>query len=320
MISWSINFLSTVVGALARHAVRRAAIGAAAFLSLAGCATAPSYAPASSFTTATDIEALKAQFASATSIHTYYGNGAESEQRRNEFIAGRLVLYDLAYADFISHFRFNRAAESTVLDTATLGVNAATTLFGGARTKQVLGAIAGLITGTRSSYEKNFYNEEAAGAIIAQMNAERKSALIPILQGTKSRISDYPLTAALVDLNAYQFAGTVDGALMGIQRDAGLKQARAEAQIDQYRTVAFAPDDSSERIKKWLWPGVARFTAQGVAMDANGAPVSADQTRLTALKDELAKLGLDGLSLIALFNAGDLAKARATAISDLKIP
>ena len=297
-------------------------IGALVMLLTGGCTTtAAPYAPQSSFTTQADIKALSESFRSATTITAYYA-GEDNEKRRNEFIAGRLVLYDLAYVDWVSRFRFGRAAESTILDTATLGVNQATALFGGARTKEVLGAIAGAIVGTRSSYEKNFYDEQAAGAITAQMNAERKAALIPILAGTRATIQEYPLTAALVDLNNYQYAGTIDGALSGIHREAGIKETAANAVIanlDKYRTVRFAPDDSSQRIRKWLYPGFDRYNDNGDAVDDQGRVIRND-AQVTMLLDELKKLGLDGLPIPNFLNSPDLGDARLKAINRLQIP
>jgi hypothetical protein len=255
-----------------------------------GCTTtgAP-YAPETSFTARSDIDALKVKFATATSITDYYSQ-PETKDRRNEFIAGRLVLYDLAYVDWVSRFRFGRAAESTILDTATLGIDQAITLIGGARTKEVLGAIGAAITGTRSSYEKNFFDEQAAGAITAQMNAERKAALIPIMAGTQASIDDYPLTAALVDLTNYQYSGTIDGALAGINREAGIKEAKAEDALAEFRSDRFDPDDTSDRIWKWLFPGMVTRDVSGQPIDDQNSPISINAAHRAALIAEIAKI------------------------------
>lgn len=291
-----------------------------ALLLASGCATtgAP-HAPETSFTARSDLDALKAKFASATSISDYYSR-PEAKERRDAFIAGRLVLYDLAYVDWVSRLRIGRAAESTILDTATLGVSQAITLFGGARTKEVLGAIGGAIAGTRSSYEKNFFDEAAAGAIAAQMNAERKAALVPIMAGTRASLEDYPLTAALADLTRYQFAGTLDGALAGIQRDAGLKEAEALERLDRYRSVAFAADDASDRLLAWVYPGLKSVDPDGVVRDPAGNPVEKNGERVAAVEAELAKMALDGLAIGTLLTSADLASVRARIVRNLQIP
>jgi len=285
-----------------------------------GCTTAGApYAPETSFTARDDLDALKKKFATATAIEAYYST-AETKERRNAFIAGRLVLYDLAYADWISRFRFGRAAESTILDTASLGVTQAITILGGVETKEALGAIGAAILGTRSSYEKNFYDEQAASAITAQMNAERKAALIPIMAGTKANIDQYPLTAALIDLTNYQYAGTIDGALAGIHREAGIKEAAAQTQIDRFRNVSYVSDDATDRLLKWVYPGMANWDATGVVRDSAGAPVAKNAERVAAIEAELEKLGLDGLAIGALLFSGDLSAVRAKIVSNLQVP
>jgi hypothetical protein len=291
-----------------------------AMLLTAGCATtrAP-YAPETSFAARSDLAALKSKFASATSISDYYSE-PETRERRNAFIAGRLVLYDLAFVDWVSRFRFGRAAEATVLDTATLGIDQAIALFGGARTKEVLGAIGAAVTGTRSSYEKNFFDEAAAGAMAAQMNAERRAALIPIMAGTRAGIEDYPMMAALIDLNSYQQAGTIDGALAGIHRDAGVKEAAALARLERYRAVAFAADDSSDRLLDYVYPGMKSVDPDGVVRDPAGNPVEKDEARVAAVEAELGKLALDGLAIGTLLTSGDLASVRAKIVQNLRIP
>lgn len=291
-----------------------------AMLLTAGCTTAGApHAPETSFTARSDLVALKTKFASATSISDYYSK-PETKARRNEFIAGRLVLYDLAYVDWVSRLRFGRAAESTILDTATLGVNQAITLFGGARTKEVLGAIGGAIAGTRSSYEKNFFDDQAAAAIAAQMNAERKAALIPIMAGTRASLDDYPLTAALADLSNYQYAGSIDGALAGIHRDAGLKDAKSVEQLERHRSVTFAADDASDRLLSFVYPGMNSVDPDGVVRNPVGNPVEKDSGRVAAIEVELEKMALDGLAIGTLLTSADLASVRARIVRNLQIP
>ncbi len=291
-----------------------------ALLLTAGCTTAGApHAPETSFTARSDLDALKAQFASATSISEYYSR-PETRERRNAFIAGRLVLYDLAYVDWVSRFRFGRAAEATILDAATLGVSQAITLFGGVRTKEALGAIAAAITGTRASYEKNFFDAQTAGALAAQMNAERRAALVPIMAGVRAGVDEYPLAAALADLSTYQYAGTLDGALTGIQREAGLKEAKASARIERFRSVAHAADDASDRLLAWIYPGMESVDPDGIVRDPAGNAVQKNGERVAAVEAELAKMARDGLAIGTLLSSADLASVRAKIIRNLQIP
>lgn len=286
---------------------------------LSGCAVTRGYAPHSAYPISRDIAELHTRFQSASSITGYYA-GADTAARRNEFIAGRLTLSNLEYIQFIRQFRLSRAQEQAAFDITQLGLGVATTLVAGERAKTVLGTITTALTGARNAYEKNFYDDQTTAALVTQMNAERKVALIPILAGTKASIEDYPLTQAIVDLTEYQLAGTIDGALQAVQRDAGVKDARASAVIDQYRTVSFRPDDMTVRIKTWLFPGAVSFDATGTARDSAGAPVALDAGRYASLQVELKTLGLAGIALPNFLGKASLAADRAKAVETLNIP
>lgn len=293
-------------------------------LLLAGCASTPGYAPRTAFPIDADIKQLHAKFDTTASITGYYADGADTEERRNEFIAGRLALYDLEYIRFISQFRLSRAEQNTAFDAVALGVGVATTIVNGEHTKTILGAATTALTGLRASYEKNFYDDKTSVALVAQMTAERKKALVPILEGATEPVAKYPLTIALVDLTNYQFAGTIDGALAGVQQDAAKKDAAATAKIDSFRSVPYLPDALSVRIRNWLWPGWASADLYGTMRDADGAVIALREDRYARLLSEMEKLGLkDGMNSIAipnLLSAKNLAAERSALVQALDIP
>jgi hypothetical protein len=299
-------------------AARRVTFVGIASMLLSACAsTSGLYAPRSPFPIDQDIAELHDQFGSAASIKGYYA-GAATVERRNEFIAGRLVLYDLEYIRFVSRFRIGRAGEAAAFDALALGVGFATTITTGERVKTILGAVTTALTGARTSYEKNFYEDKTADALLAAMNAQRKQALVAIIAGSKASLADYSLTQAVADLSAYQHAGTLDGALEGIQGDASAKVQAATNAIDRLRKISYGPDDASARIVKWLYP-TAATVASGVGLDASGKPVNVDPARVTQLQAELKKLGLDVPIAVLLDDPGSTS-TRQTVIKDLSIP
>ena len=202
--------------------------------SLGACANVNNaYAPKSSFSIATDIAEFHQQYGTAASLKAYYARYGDHETKegRNEFIAARLTLYNLEYLQFISQFQLTRAQVDSALDITSIGVNLATSLVGSAATKSILGAVAAGLGQTRTSLEKNFYNTETTSALISAMNAQRKTALVPIVEGMAADPSQYPLSSAIVDLEAYQQAGTIQGALQAVQTDSSVKDAAAQTQI-----------------------------------------------------------------------------------------
>ena len=55
------------------------------------------------------------------------------------------------------------------------------------------------------------------------MDANRKTVLVKIRQGLGQSVANYPLTHAMADLEDYYNAGTIPGALTGINADSGAK-------------------------------------------------------------------------------------------------
>ena len=287
---------------------------------LGACASLPNaYAPKSSFSIAADIADFHQQFGTTASLNNYYAHLPETKEGRNEFIAARLTLYNLEYLQFISQFQLTRAQADSVFDITTIGVNLATSLVGSAATKSILAAVAAGLGQSRTSLEKNFYNTETTSALITAMNAQRKAALVPIVAGMSNEPGQYPLSSAIVDLEAYQQAGTIQGALQAVQADSAVKDAAAQSKIDQYRSFAFAPDDSSQRLRAWIWPGLKSY-ANGQALDTNGKPITASAANLALLRSNLAGQGLGGLEIEAFLDNGGLAAQRAAALTALKIP
>ncbi|MBW6525262.1 hypothetical protein KZ813_00230 [Sphingomonas sp. RHCKR7] len=154
--------------------------------------------------------------------------------------------------------------------------------------------------------------------MLAAMNAQRKQALVAIIAGSKGSLTEYSLTQAVTDLSAYQHAGTLGGALEGIQVDASAKAQSADAAIARLRNISYGPDDASSRIVKWLYP-TASTVASGVGLDASGQPVNVDPARVVSLQTELNKLGLD-IPIAVLLDDPGSTTTRQTIIKDLSIP
>jgi len=276
--------------------------------------------PKSTFDIDTDIAQLRQHFANATSIENYF-SAPDSQKRpaRDAFITGRLVLDDLEFAKWASQFSLTQAEIDSILDITKLTVDAATTLAGGKETKSVLGALSGLLTGSRLSIEKNFFDQKTAQALIAQMIALRKQALIPIQTGMAKGIDQYPIQTAVVDLQSYYFAGTLEGALLGVQQQAAQKDAEATQSLHALRNSHFNDDSNTQAILKWLYPGYVSTNDKGERLDTKGIAIALNDAHLRQLKawmdnDQVAKdLGMGDLL------DGDFPAVRARAVAALNI-
>lgn len=210
-------------------------------LALGACSTVTNPgAPDQSFDIDQDIQDLEVVFKRGPTIADFYAS--PTEIGRNQFISGRLTLMNIQYIKFIRRFAVEKAQLDTAADILVLGVNLAGTLVGAASTKAILAAISGGTSASRTSINKNFFHEKTVPVLVTAMNAERKQALIPIFDGIKKNIDDYPFAKALSDLHTYYQAGTFIGALQAIQKDSGAKEEKADAILFPKITKAAVTD------------------------------------------------------------------------------
>lgn len=199
--------------------------------SLIGCGTIwHGGAPAPSFDVDKDLEQLAKHFGEADTIAKFYQNPTKEE--RNKFISGRLVMMNIHYIQFLRKMTSEKQFLDSAVDILTLSLNLAGAAVGSAGTKTILSSIAAGVTGSKISVDKNYYYEKTVPALVAEMNAKRKQTLIPILEGIKKDLDDYPFTQAVTDLHNYYFAGTLIGAIQAIQADAGISEQKADEKIE----------------------------------------------------------------------------------------
>jgi hypothetical protein len=194
---------------------------------LAGCSTLRyGGAPEPSFDAEQDLEQLGKIFGPGDSISQFYAN--PTVDARNKFITGRLTMMNIRYIQFIRQLTTDRQLLDTAGALLTLGMNIAGASVAATSTKTILAALSAGVTGSKEVVDKNYFFDKTIPALVGQMNAERKKALIPILTGLKADLDDYPFGQAVTDLHNYYFAGTFAGAIQAIQADAAEKEQRQD--------------------------------------------------------------------------------------------
>jgi hypothetical protein len=151
-------------------------------------------------------------------------------EARNEIINGRLAAFDIQFNRFQRQLHQEGAGVNLSTDAILLGLGAAGAVVSGG-TSQLLSAAAGGVTGLRGAIDRDLFFERTMPVLFQEMNAQRKSIRVQILDGLSKGIADYPLGRGLADIEAYYFAGTIPGALIGIAESAGAKGAKAEAKL-----------------------------------------------------------------------------------------
>lgn len=292
-------------------------IMSACVLLLSGCASSrkPGF-PRQSYDEKALIEEIEEKLDLPTKIISYYDSIAgpstpdQKMSRRNEIITTKIALIDLNYNQFLACFSFNKQTIDTAADLSQLGINLATTIIDSSGPQSVLGAASAGIVGTRLSIDKNFFYEKTVPVLISAMNAQRKEALIPILEGLKLTAEEYSLSQALSDTDTYYFAGTFVGALQTLQKDSGKKEAVAEEQLYLIRKIegSYIKDIPGEMMKAY-----AKLSEQN---EANLKDWIAHDKEL---QEWLRKKNLTTMSLTFFYRADALSGIRKRAAKEMKL-
>lgn len=146
---------------------------------------------------------------------------ARDTPARNAAMSKLLSLVDLRYAQFRHNVVANRKHASAVTDTLSLAMDLAGGLTTSAGVKDNYLAFSALFQGGGGIYDRNYMFEQTMTALVAQMDANRKAKLLEIRSAMLNQtIDQYPGQVGLADVLDYYYAGTLMGAVAGVQRAA----------------------------------------------------------------------------------------------------
>ena len=151
--------------------------------------------------------------------------------RRNQILQELIILVDHNYSVFESRYYGSDATVNFAGDLVSLGLTGVSSVTGTAHLKSVLSAVATGTTGIKTSYLKNFYDQQTRSAVVQQMRSSRATELAVLQDANhmKAAVTAYSLEAGISDIEAYYKAGTIVGALQSISQSAGTQQATAKA-------------------------------------------------------------------------------------------
>lgn len=174
-------------------------------------------------------------------------------ERRNQILTELIALIDQNYSSFEEKYYGSDATINFTGDVANLGLTGVSSVTGTAHLKSVLSAIATGTTGIKTSYLKNFYDQQTRSAVVQKMRANRATVLATIQDQDHMKApavcpangcpelprsgdtlahtaSPYSLEAGLADIDRYYQAGTIIGALQAIAETSGNEQKNAQVQ------------------------------------------------------------------------------------------
>lgn len=240
---------------------------------------------------------------------------ADRTEYRNDVVYSRLQVIDINYYDFEAKLAGTYNFIGLGADLTVLVLNGLGATTGAAETKAALAAASAGVIGADASINKDVFYQKTVPALIAQMRADRQTALVTIRQGLTRSASEYSLDQALNDVSAYYVSGTLPSALSSVTAQAGAQLTVANDQLTNLRSVPYnAPTASAQQIIGWLYPGGNETT-----------PI--DKANAQLLADWMAKDTVDpvlnDVPMQDLLTGGGLATAEADrqrAIQALNIP
>lgn len=155
-------------------------------------------------------------------------NASQGRVIRNRMIETRMAVIDAYFKEFQAGLVKENVRAEFGLALLGVGVGAAGSLV--AQTaSQILSATSGGLAGAQAAYGKSVLYDKAMAALLAQMQAARKTIAAQILQRWSQDIDRYPMWMARRDLEAYYFAGSLPGAILATAADAKVKENEADA-------------------------------------------------------------------------------------------
>ena len=247
--------------------------------------------------------------ATLTRLTPYFDGTAEADYltttdaplraaKRNQIVLARMRAYDIEFSSFERHL-YGEGNEVTLgSDLVGLILGGLTATTGNAATKAALGAASAAVIGAKAAIDKDLYYQKTIPALLAQMEADRLKAALPITAGIRLSDAEYPLMQAYIDLNAYKNAGSIPAAINQINKDAG----NAKDALQALRSTPFLEDTSSQRLRAYIWP--------------SGISNAPDQGHLSRLRQWMSTHSPD-VPVAVLLNSASLADRRRQAIVDL---
>lgn len=221
-------------------------------------------------------------------IERYYKAVLSPEQMkliRNEILAQRMYAIDIQYTVYEASLTREGQEIGFGATTAAEGLTTAATLVAPPGTKTILSGVATAVLATKGHYESEVLLAQTMRTIQKQMRASRNRIAADISARMVQSVAEYPLAAAMSDIEDYYNAGTLTTGVIDTsttvgmeeeeskiakqkvqaanpaERPAVLAQINAEANrpppivVTRTITSTSAPDTTSSVLKQWLSPG-----------------------------------------------------------------
>jgi hypothetical protein len=159
---------------------------------------------------------------------TFLSSPDQAKLIRNEIIAQRMYAIDVQYTLYENALtRETQEVGFGALTTAE-GLSTAATLVAPAATKTILSAAATAVLAIKGHYDSEVLLAQSMRNIQKQMRASRNLVAAGISAKLVQSVTDYPLSAALSDLEEYYSAGTLTSGVIDTSTTVGIRETETK--------------------------------------------------------------------------------------------
>jgi hypothetical protein len=194
-------------------------------LALSGCIPS-THPPERLFPIAYEMDLIRTSQGDLASQYSanFLSSPAQAKLIRNEIIAQRMYAIDVQYTLYENALtRETQEVGFGALTTAE-GLSTAATLVTPAATKSILSGAATAVLAIKGHYDSEVLLAQAMRNIQKQMRASRNMVAAGISAKLVQPVSEYPLSAALSDLEEYYAAGTLTSGVIDSSTTVGIRE------------------------------------------------------------------------------------------------
>lgn len=162
---------------------------------------------------------------------------ATDKAARNGASRRLLAVCDMRYSQFRHDIVANRKHARAGANALTLMTDVAAGLTDSVGVKDNYIALSALIQGGQTLYDKDYLFDQTLDALVVQMDANRKAKLVDILVSMDASAEEYPGQVALADVLDYYHAGTINAAILGVQKAASAQDAQNTQALRQLKAI-----------------------------------------------------------------------------------
>lgn len=173
-------------------------------------------------------------FAEKCAAHARSNDTAEltkCKTYRDLVIDDLVLIINYNYNSYEGNLLAGRAKSDFYAGSARTAFETGATLIDATGVKTVLSALATFTGNTKTLANEAFYYEQTGPALINAMRADRIDTYASILVGKKTDYKDYPISAAMADLDAYFRAGTIASSVIRLSRATAQNEADAQEKL-----------------------------------------------------------------------------------------